>query len=121
LGPTGSVAHLFDHLAVLSFAGENEEEVLEALLEAEVDVDDLQCENGRMTLFAPAAEFYKAKTAVAAAFPEIVLEVQEITFLPQTTNEISADDVPLFEKFINMLNDCEDVQDIYHSAIMPAG
>lgn len=119
LGSTGSVAHLFDHLAVFSFAGENEEEVLEALLEAEVDVDDLQCENGRMTLFAPAAEFYKAKTALAAAFPEIVLEVQEITFLPQATNEISADDLPLFEKFINMLNDCEDVQDIYHSAILP--
>jgi len=47
------------------------------------------------------------------------LEVQEITFLAQTNADLSADDVPMFEKFINMLNDCEDVQDIYHNAILP--
>lgn len=119
LGATGSVAHFFDHMAVLAFAGSNEEEVLEALLEAEVDVDDLQCENDRITLFAPAAEFYKAKTSLQAAFPDIELDVQEITFLPQNTVEIADEDVPVFEKFMNMLNDCEDVQEIYHNAVLP--
>lgn len=119
LGATGSVAHLFDHLAVLSFQGDNEEQVLEAMLEAGVDVDDVECNDGQVTLFAPAAEFYKAKTALQEAFPDIELEVQEITFLPQATTEINSEDLPMFEKFINMLNDCEDVQDIYHNAIVP--
>jgi YebC/PmpR family DNA-binding regulatory protein len=119
LGATGSVAHLFDHLAVLSFKGDNEEQVLEAMLEADVDVDDIECKDGQVTLFAPAAEFYKAKTALLEAFPDIELEVQEITFLPQATTEISSDDLPMFEKLINTLNDCEDVQDIYHIAIVP--
>ncbi|MBC8354394.1 MAG: YebC/PmpR family DNA-binding transcriptional regulator [Planctomycetes bacterium] len=119
LGATGSVAHSFDHLAVLSFKGDNEEQVLEAMLEADVDVDDVECKNGQLTLFAPAAEFYKAKTALLEAFPETELEVQEITFLPQANKEISPEDQPMFEKFINMLNDCEDVQDIYHNAVVP--
>ncbi len=116
LGPTGSVAHLFDHLAVLSFAGENEEQVLEAMLEAEVDVDDVTLNDGKITLFAPASEFFKAKTALLEAFPDVELEVQEITFLPQATTEIGDEDRPMFDKFIDMLNDCDDVQDIYHNA-----
>jgi YebC/PmpR family DNA-binding regulatory protein len=119
LGPSGSVSHSFDHLAVLSFKGDNAEQVLEAMLEADVDVDDVECKNGQVTLFAPAAEFYKAKTALLEAFPKVELEVQEISFVPQATKNISPEDVPLFEKFINLLNDCEDVQEIYHNAIVP--
>jgi YebC/PmpR family DNA-binding regulatory protein len=119
LGPSGSVTHSFDHLAVLSFKGGDPDEVLEAMLMAEVDVDDVESNDGQLTVFAPAAEFFKAKTALIEAFPDTELEVQEITFLAQTNADLSADDVPMFEKFINMLNDCEDVQDIYHNAILP--
>lgn len=119
LGPTGSVAHLFDHLAVLSFKGDNEDEVLEAMLEADVDVDDIESKNGQLTLFAPVNEFDKARQAFQGAFPDVDLEVQEITFLPQSSIEVGKEDLPTFEKFINMLNDCDDVQDIYHNAIVP--
>jgi YebC/PmpR family DNA-binding regulatory protein len=119
LGASGSVVHIFDHLAVLRFAGNDAESVLEAMLEAEVDVDDVQCEDGTITLFAPATQFYQAKTALLEAFPDTELEVQEITFLPQSTTRLSEEDVPLFEKFLNMLNDCDDVQEIYHNAELP--
>ena len=119
LGPTGSVSHSFDHLAVLSFKGDNADEVLEAMLNADVDVNDVECADGNVTLFAPANEFYKAKTALLEAFPEVELHVQEITFLPQADKEISPDDVPIFEKFMNLLHDCDDVQDIYHNAMLP--
>ncbi len=120
LGATGSVAHSFDHLAVLSFKGENEDEVLEAMLDAGVDVDDVECKDGNVTLFAPADEFYKAKQAFLDAFPEIELEVQEVTFISQTSTEISEETLPMFEKFINLLNDCDDVQEVYHNAILPS-
>ncbi len=119
LGPAGSVAHLFDHLAVLSFKGDNEDQVLEAMLDADVDIDDIECKDGQLTLFAPASEFYKASQAFKEAFPDVELEVQEITFIPQANTEISDEDLPTFEKFMAMLNDCEDVQDVYHNAIVP--
>ncbi|TWU51602.1 YebC/PmpR family DNA-binding transcriptional regulator [Rubripirellula reticaptiva] len=120
LGAPGSVAHSFDHFAILSFKGEDEEHLLEAMLNAEVDVTEIECENGNLTLFAPATEHHKAKQALLEAIPDVQLEVDEITFVPQMSAEVSADDVPLFEKFMNMLNDCDDVQDIYHNAILPA-
>lgn len=119
LGATGSVAHLFDHLAVLSFKGDNEDEVLEAMLNADINVDEIESEDGLLTIYAPADEFYKAKTALLEAYPETEFEVQEITFLPQASVPISADDVALFEKFMNMLNDCDDVQDVYHNGSLP--
>jgi YebC/PmpR family DNA-binding regulatory protein len=120
IGAPGSVAHLFDHLAVLSFKGDNDEQVLEIMMAAEVDVDDVECENGLVTVFAAASEFYKAKSALLEALPATQLEVEEITFLPQTRTVISAEVLPMFEKFINMLNECEDVQDVYHNAILPS-
>jgi YebC/PmpR family DNA-binding regulatory protein len=120
LGPAGSVAHLFDHLAILSFKWDNGDQILEAMLDAGIDVDDVECKDGQVTLFAPASEFYKAKTALLEAFPKIELDVQEITFHAQANKEISPDDVPTFEKFMNLLHDCDDVQDIYHNAILPS-
>lgn len=116
----GAVTHLFDHLAILRFKGENEEQVLEAMLAADVDVSDVESEDGNLTLFAPAADFFKAKQALLEAQPDIELDIEEITFVPQTRTEISSEDLPMFEKFVNMLNDCEDVQDIYHNAILPS-
>lgn len=120
LGGPGSVAHMFDHMAVLSFRGDNGDQVLEALLAADVDVDDVECENGKVTVFAPASEFYKARQAMLEAFPQTELEVQEITFLPQSSVEIGPNDLPMFEKIIQLLNDCDDVQEIYHNAVIPA-
>ena len=119
LAANGSVAMSFDHVAVLSFKGDNEEQVLEAMLNADVDIEEVECKDGYVTIFAPPAEFFKAKTALLQAFPNVDLETQEITFLPQSIKTLSADDLPLFEKFFNMLNDCEDVQDIYHNVDMP--
>ncbi|MGC3972183.1 MAG: YebC/PmpR family DNA-binding transcriptional regulator [Pirellulales bacterium] len=119
LGATGSVALWFDQLAVLSFKGENADQVLEAMLNADVNIEDVESKDGFLTVFAPPAEFFKAKTALLQAFPNTELETQEITFLPQSTKAISPEDLPMFEKFLGMLNDCDDVQDVYHNATLP--
>ena len=68
---------------------------------------------------APAAEFNKARQALSEAFEDIKLAVEEIAFVPQSRNEIPADELPMFEKFMSMLNDCDDVQEIYHDATLP--
>lgn len=116
IGAPGAVAHMFDHRAVFVFKGDDEEKILEAMLEADVDVSDIESENDLITVLAPASEYFKAKTALTDLLGEVEFDVDEITFIPQTTCSISGDDVPLFEKFLTMLNDCDDVQDVYHNA-----
>jgi YebC/PmpR family DNA-binding regulatory protein len=116
----GSVAMSFEHVAVLSFKGDNEDQVLEAMLNADVAVEDVESKGGYITIFAPPAEFYKAKTALHDAFPDVALETQEITFLPLASKTLSAEDLAAFEKFLEMLHDCDDVQDIYHNVTLPS-
>src|ERR1700683_2185820 len=120
LAASGSVAMSFDHVAVLSFKGDNEEQVLEAMFGADVDIEDVESKEGYITIFAPPAEFYKAKTALLEALPGVELETQEITFLPMASKTLSAGEQSSFEKFLEMLHECDDVQDIYHNVALPS-
>ncbi|WP_346795535.1 YebC/PmpR family DNA-binding transcriptional regulator [Halomonas sp. Bachu 37] len=119
IGTPGSVSHMFDHCAIFAFAGNDEEAVLEALMEADVDVTDIEQETGQVTVFAPHTDYAKAKQALLDTFGDIDFEVDEIQFLPQTTTPVEGEDVAMFEKLLNTLNDLEDVQNVYHSAELP--
>ena len=116
IGTQGSVSHMFDHAAILAFKGEDDEAALDALLTADVDVTDIECEEGKITVFTPHTEYSKAKQALTEAFGEIDFDVDEIQFLAQNITPITGDDVAMFDKFIDMLNDLDDVQNIYHDA-----
>ncbi len=116
IGASGSVAHMFDHQALFAFKGDNEDEVLELLMMADVDVTDIESDEGIITVFAPHTEFFKIKTALTESLPDVELEIEEITFIPQVYAQISGEeDIANFEKFLAMLDDCEDVQDVYHN------
>ncbi|MGY8869606.1 MAG: YebC/PmpR family DNA-binding transcriptional regulator [Pseudomonadales bacterium] len=116
IGTSGSVSHMFDHSAILVFKGDDEEAALEALMMADVDVSDIECEDGTISVFAPHTDYFKAKNALVDAFGEVDFDVAEIQFVPQNTAPIGEDDIPMFEKFLEMLNDLDDVQNIFHSA-----
>lgn len=120
LAANGSVVMSFEHVAVLAFKGDNEEKVLEAMFAADVAVEEVEGKDGTITVFAPPAEFYKAKTALLEAFPGLELEHAEITFLPQATKVLTGDELALFERFLGMLNECDDVQEVYHNVTLPS-
>ncbi len=119
LASNGSVVLSFDHLAVLSFPGDDEEKVLEAMFAADVAVEEIEREDGTITVFAPPTEFYKAKTALLEAFPGLELDIQEIRFLPQASKTLGEEELAQFEKLLNLLNDCDDVQEVHHNVVMP--
>ncbi|MBV1790689.1 YebC/PmpR family DNA-binding transcriptional regulator [Marinobacterium sp. D7] len=115
IGTQGSVAHMFDHCAIFVFSYDDEEAVLEALMEADVDVTDIENEEGKLTVFAPNTDYFKAKQALLDLCGDIDFEVDEIQFVPQSYTTVSGDDVALFEKFLAILNDLDDVQQVYHN------
>ncbi|MEQ9546162.1 MAG: YebC/PmpR family DNA-binding transcriptional regulator [Marinobacter sp.] len=119
IGTPGAVAHMFDHCAIFAFSGDDEEAVLEALMEADVDVTDIENENGLITVFTPNTEYAKARQALVDANEGIDFEVDEIQFLPKTSTPVEGDDVAMFEKFLDMLNELDDVQNVYHNAELP--
>jgi len=119
IGGPGAVAHMFDHQAVFAFKGDDEEEVLEMLMMADVDVSDIQLEDDVITVFAPNTDFFKAKTALLEGKPGIEFLMDDITYEPQTLSHLSGDDVAMFEGLLEALEDCDDVQKVYHNAELP--
>ncbi|MDX8381229.1 MAG: YebC/PmpR family DNA-binding transcriptional regulator [Ghiorsea sp.] len=115
LGGPGSVAHLFDHQAVFVFKAEDEDAVLEALMMADVEVSDIELEEGLITVLAPNTEYFKVKTALTEAYPGLVLEMDDVSYEPQTLCDITGDDIELFDGLVGALNDCDDVQKVYHN------
>lgn len=120
MGGPGAVAHMFDHQAVFVFKGDDEEAVLEALVMADVDVSDIEVDEGMITVLTPNTEYFKTKTALLEAFPTTEFEVDDISYEPQTLTGLAGDDVLVFEGLIDALNDCDDVQKVYHNAELPA-
>ncbi|MCV2883642.1 YebC/PmpR family DNA-binding transcriptional regulator [Aestuariibacter sp. AA17] len=118
IGAPGAVAHMFDHQAILGFKGNDEDAILELLMEADVDVTDVESEDGTITVFAPHTEYFKTKTTLTDALEGVEFDVDEITWVPQTETPVSGDDVAMFDKFMAMLEDCDDVQNVYHNAVV---
>lgn len=125
IGTQGTVSHMFDHSAILMFKHDDEEAILEALVEADVDVSDIENEDGKITVFAPHTDYFKAKQALNENFgqavtgraeKEVNFEVDEIQFIPQTFNALNPEDAQVFSTFLNLLNDLDDVQNVYHNA-----
>ena len=65
-------------------------------------------------------ELAHAHRTIREAFPDLELDIQEITFLPQAEKKLSGDDLATFERLLSMLNECDDVQEIYHNVALPS-
>ncbi|MFT5580586.1 MAG: YebC/PmpR family DNA-binding regulatory protein, partial [Paraglaciecola psychrophila] len=74
IGTQGTVLHMFDHSAIFVFKGDDEEAALDALMTADVDVGDIECEAGSITVFAPHTDYFKAKQALMEAFEGVDFE-----------------------------------------------
>ncbi|PWK16523.1 YebC/PmpR family DNA-binding transcriptional regulator [Tumebacillus permanentifrigoris] len=114
LGVNGSVAYMFDSVAVIGLEGKSEEEVLETLMEADVNVRDIVTENDQVIVYAEPDEFHAVQEALkSAGISEFT--VAELTMLPQNEVTLEGDAEVSFRKLIDTLEDHDDVQQVYHN------
>ncbi|WP_441394527.1 YebC/PmpR family DNA-binding transcriptional regulator [Bacillus velezensis] len=114
MGVSGSVAYMFDATAVIGVEGKTADEALELLMEAYVDVRDILEEDDSVIVYAEPDQFH----AVQEAFKNAGVEeftVAELTMLAQNEVELPEDAKAQFEKLIDVLEDLEDVQQVYHN------
>lgn len=115
LGVQGSVSHMYDHLCILSFKGLTEEQTLEALINGEVDVTDIEVEDDMVTLYGNPSDLFKIKNAIVAAKSDIQFELDEITMIPHERVTLEREDLDQFKRLLTLLDEVEDVQQIYHN------
>ncbi len=114
LGTTGSVSYLFARQGELSFApGINEDQLMELALEAGA-LDVVSHLDGSFEVITSADDFLDIKEALEQA--GLHAEHAEVSLVPSTKAEIDATTVVKFFKLIDMLEDFDDVQNVYHNA-----
>lgn len=116
LGAEGSVAYLYDVESTVVFNGLDEEATLEALIMGEVDAKDITTlDDGRIKIVGEPTDLNKIKTAIETAKPDVEFDVDDITTTPQDTVELEGEDMMLFERLMTLLDDCDDVDEVFHN------
>lgn len=114
MGVSGSVAYMFDSTAVFGMEGKSADEVLELLMEADIDVRDVLEEDEIVIVYAEPDQYH----AVQEAFKNVGITeftVAELTMLPQNEVTLDEESKAQFEKLIDVLEDLDDVQQVYHN------
>jgi len=115
MGVSGSVSFNYEHLSVIILKGLTEDEVLEALLLKEVDAKQIETEDDTIIIYGNPDDLYNIKDAIMDYKKDIEIIVEEVAMLPGERVDLSGDDLDNFNKFLNMLDDIEDVQKVYHN------
>lgn len=115
MGAQGSVSYMYDHLCIVSFKGMSEEEALDAIVEAGLDVNDIETENGEVIVYGAPNDLNKIKEAILAKAPNTEFDLDEITMLPKEKVTLEGEDKETFERVLNLLDEVEDVQHVYHN------
>ena len=119
MGVKGSVSFGYDNLGVLSFQYTDEDKMLDTLIGADVDVNDIEVEDGEMTVYVVPADFHKAQEAIETIIPECNYSTCSIKMLPQEYCKLEDEnDRMLWQRLLDNLNEVDDVQEVYHNVEM---
>ena len=116
LGTEGSVAFQFKHCGQLVFApGTSEDKVMEVALEAGAE-DVVTGDDGSIEVLCTPADFEAVKKALEAA--GLAAEIAEVTMRAENTIALAGDDAARMQKLLDVIEDLDDVQDVFHNAEM---
>jgi YebC/PmpR family DNA-binding regulatory protein len=114
MGTEGSVAFQFKHCGQLIFApGTSEDKVMEVALEAGAE-DVIADDEGAIEVLTSTTEFETVKNALEAA--GLMADMAEVTMRAENSIDLSGDDAAKMQKLLDILEDLDDVQNVFHNA-----
>lgn len=115
LGVTNSVSYNYDYLAVLSFKTDKEEEIFEALLESGIEPTEYEINDGELFISVHPNDINNTKDTIESIEPNVEYIVDEVGNYPRDKVTLNEEDLEVFDKLYKMLDEIEDVTDIYHN------
>ncbi len=114
MGAMGSVSYMYDNLCVVGFSGLSEDEVMNALIENDIDFIDIEIDGDSTLIYGNPNDLYKIKEAITSV-KDVEFTVDEISLLPKDRITLTGEDLETFNKLITMLDEVDDVQNVYHN------
>lgn len=115
LGVENSVSHYYENLALFGVKGYSEEELFEELMMQDVEVKDIETDEDLVVISGEAKEYNNIRKALLNINPDIDLEIDEISMVPLDKVTLEGEEKEMFDKLLSMLDDIEDVQNVYHN------
>ena len=115
LGVTNSVAYNYDYLAILSVKTDQYEEIFNVLLENGIEPVDFETEEGEVVITVNPTDHNKTKDVIEALIPGVEYELDEEGMYAKDKVTLEGEDLELFQRLIGLLDEIDEVTDIYHN------
>ena len=116
LGESGSVNWMFKRKGVFVIPQEGNDEETLTLLALDAGAEDIKVEDDVFVIYTLPDDYDTVEAALSEA--SIATDMAQITMVPDTNMELTGDDAVNMQRILDMLEDLDDVQDVYHNAIM---
>lgn len=113
LGVTNSVSYNYDYLAIISFKSNEEEKIFEELLNAGIEIIDLESNDGEITITANPKDINKVKEELEKIIPGIEYTYDEVGMFAKEEVTLTGEDKEIYDKLYNLLDVIDDVSAIY--------
>lgn len=115
LGVSNSVSYNYDYLAILSFKSDLEEEIFNDLLEEGIEPIDFESINEEIIITVNPSDHNKVKDIIEKKIPDVNYEIDEEGMYAKDKVTLEKEDLETFQKLYKMLDEIDDVTDIYHN------
>lgn len=115
LGVAGCASFNYEHVGLIVVKYDDEESMMDALIMAEVELKDIEVEEGTMTITVEPTDLSKAQEAIEGLIPEVEFDVMEDTMLANEYVTLEGEELKLFQRLVTLLDDVDDVQQVYHN------
>jgi YebC/PmpR family DNA-binding regulatory protein len=115
LASMGAVSYMYEHLAVLGIKDASEEEVMEAMFNEGIDLNDIEVDGDLLLIYGEPQDFYRMKKVIEDNFKNSKIEIEEISKYAKDTIKLEGEDLEKFKRALDMLDEIDDVSNVYHN------
>ena len=111
----GAVSYMYDNLCVVGIKDLDEEKALEIMVNNDINIDDIEVEDGITYIYGDPKDLFTIKKALESEIPNIKYEMDEIGYFAKEMVSLNDEDLSVFKKLLTMLDDVEDVKEVFHN------
>lgn len=115
LGVTNSVSYNYDYLALIGVKSEDEEGIMMALLDAGIEIIEIENENGEIIVTAKPSDASSVKDELEKLIPDVEYTLDEIGWYAKEEITLEGEDLEVFNKLLGLLENIDDVTEVYHN------
>lgn len=115
LGVTNSVSYNYDYLALIGVKSDAEEEIMMALLDAGIEIIEIENEDGEIIVTSKPSDASRVKDELEKLIPNIEYTLDEIGWYAKEEVTLEGEDLEVFNRLLGLLDNIDDVTEVYHN------